>query len=325
MVSGLKIRRAISPALTLVSVSALLAASAAAHQPSVSTMTSVRSKQATRPVILISVDGLRPDAIETYQAQTMLRLMNTGTYTLNASTIMPSKTLPSHASMLTGELPAKHGVLWNNEQIFKDEELKSPTIFAVLHSKGFKTAAFFSKSKFDDFQVPGTLDYTQAPGGMLGGLILGRWDSDRTTRDVVKYLKSNRPDLLFIHYGDVDRAGHSSGWMSKKYGSAVKKVDAAIAQVLTAANETFGDYTVIVTADHGGHDKDHGSADPRDVTIPWIAWGGGIAPGRITDKVSTMDTASTVLSLFGMAEPTDWTGNPVSSALSGALTASTTD
>jgi predicted AlkP superfamily pyrophosphatase or phosphodiesterase len=308
-------RRAALPAIVLLaSITLLFASSAVAQQPTVSL--AVPSSKSDRSVILISVDGLRPDAIQVFQAATMRNLIDEGSYTLNASTILPSKTLPSHASMLTGELPERHGVLWNNEQIFSDGELQSPTIFSVLRSSGFKTAAFFSKSKFDDFQVPGTVDYTQAPDGWLGGLIPGRWDADRTASDAMKYMKRARPDFMFVHFGDVDYAGHRSGWMSEKYGKAVKKVDASIAQLLTAAKETYDDYTVIVTSDHGGHGKDHGSDDPQDVTIPWIASGNGITPGPISDKVRTMDTASTVLWLFGVSEPTDWEGAPVTAAFS---------
>jgi predicted AlkP superfamily pyrophosphatase or phosphodiesterase len=267
-------------------------------------------------VILISVDGLRPDAINTFKAETLARLMRDGSYTLTASTILPSKTLPSHTSMLTGEPPDTHGVLWNNKRMFASGGPESPTIFGVLRATGLKTAAFFSKSKFEDLQTPGSLDYSQAPGGLMGGLIPGRWSSDRTAEDAARYLKSARPNLLFVHFGDADTAGHRSGWMAAAYGDAVRRVDASIARLLSAADEAYGpaNYTVIVTADHGGHGRDHGSDNPLDVTIPWIAWGNGINPGRITEKVKTMDTASTVLWLFGVDEPTEWAGTPVTGA-----------
>ena len=68
----------------------------------------------TRHVVLVSIDGLRPDAISAYGAPTLGRLLNEGAYTLAANTIHPSKTLPSHTSMLTGQPPDRHGVLWNN-------------------------------------------------------------------------------------------------------------------------------------------------------------------------------------------------------------------
>ena len=70
---------------------------------------------------------------------------------------------------------------------------------------------------------------------------------------------------------------------------------------------------MIVTADHGGHGTNHGSDDPRDVTIPWIAWGQGVKQGALTQStVRTMDTAATVLWLLAVAEPAEgWMGQPV--------------
>ena len=58
-----------------------------------------------------------------------------------------------------------------------------------------------------------------------------------------------------------------------------------------------------------------GSDDPRDVRIPWIAWGRGVKPGHLDGTpVRTFDTASTVLWLLGVEEPSDWAGAPVLSA-----------
>jgi arylsulfatase A-like enzyme len=271
-----------------------------------------RAARVTDHVLLVSIDGLRPDAIGTFATPTLRRLMREGSYTLTAQTIMPSKTLPSHTSMLTGELPERHGVRWNNVLTAKKDLVELPTIFSVARSHGYRTAAFFSKSKFHPLQRPGTLDYSQAPGGWFG-----RWHADRTTGDVVTYLAGARPNVLFVHLSDPDHAGHGSGWMSKDYGRAVEAADTAVATIVAAADRTYGhsNYSVIVTADHGGHDRDHGSSDPRDVTIPWIAWGRGVVPGEIVDSVvRTTDTAASVLYLLGLEEPTEWAGTPVLAA-----------
>ena len=68
----------------------------------------------SRNVVVVSIDGLRPDAIAAYRAPTLQRLMREGSYSLSARTIDPSTTLPSHTSMLTGQPPERHGVRWNN-------------------------------------------------------------------------------------------------------------------------------------------------------------------------------------------------------------------
>jgi predicted AlkP superfamily pyrophosphatase or phosphodiesterase len=249
----------------------------------------------TDHVVVVSVDGLRPDAIERFETPTLNRLMREGSYTLKASTIVPSKTLPSHASMLTGQSPDAHKVLWNTNAGLNGKRMQAPTVFGLLRAEGYRTAAFFSKSKFTTLQQPGTLDYSQAPGGWFG-----HWSSDRTVGDVQQYLTQEKPNLLFIHLGDTDRAGHASGWMSSRYGQAVTQMDAALERIMKAAEQSFGagKFTLIVTADHGGHDYDHGTGDPRDVTIPWIAWGRGVNAGSISRPVNTVDTAATLLWLL---------------------------
>jgi arylsulfatase A-like enzyme len=275
------------------------------------------AKRLTPHVLVVSIDGLRPDAITTFDAPTLRRLTKEGSYTFSASTITPSKTLPSHTSMLTGLEPADHGVLWNNVATAKTDLISQRTVFGLARARGYRTAAFYSKSKFQPLQQPGTLDYSQAPGGWFG-----RWSSTRTVGDVETYLATANPNLLFVHLGDVDRAGHSSGWMSPDYGRAVESVDAALGRLLAAVDKKFGpsEYTVIVTADHGGHDRDHGSDDPRDVTIPWVAWGKAVKPGHLEKAgIRTMDTASTVAWLLGLDEPENWSGVPVQDAFTSSI------
>ena len=269
-------------------------------------------------VVLVSVDGLRPDAIGEFRARTLQRLMKEGTYTLSARTILPSKTLPSHTSMLTGEDVDEHGITWNTNQVGDHGHVEVPTIFDVAHERGFHTAAFFSKTKFEHLQREGTLDYTQAPSAGRIPWFGDKWDVSRTMGDVERYLGGSTPNLLFVHIGEPDYAGHAHGWMSERYGKAVRAADDALARLIRASDRAYGEgnWTLIVTADHGGHGRNHGSSDPRDITIPWIAWGKGVQPGgvQLADSVRTYDTASTVLWLLGLEEPSDWAGSAVTGA-----------
>jgi predicted AlkP superfamily pyrophosphatase or phosphodiesterase len=303
-------------ASVLLMMTPLLAAGCGARYvvgPPVTAAPTLPPQSVTRHVVLVSIDGLRPDAIAAYDAPTLQRLTREGSYTLLANTITPSKTLPSHTSMLTGETPDRHGVLWNTALSSERDRIEQPNVFSVARERGYRTAAFFSKSKFHPLQRPETLDFSQSPGGWFG-----RWRSDRTVTDVERFLATASPNLLFVHLADPDRAGHGSGWMSADYGRAVSESDAAVQRLLAAAEVAFGagNYTFIVTADHGGHERDHGTADARDMTIPWIAWGRGVRVGELAagGTIRTMDTASTVLWLLGLDEPTDWAGSPVTSA-----------
>ena len=270
----------------------------------------------TDHVIVISIDGLRPDAIEKFGALTLQRLMREGSYTLQAKTIMPSKTLPSHASMLTGEEPSKHGITWNSNKMDQHGHVAIPTVFAEARTTGLRTAAFFSKGKFNHLAVPNTLDHVRVPNGG------NKWNVDQTVEHVGAYLEHERPNLMFVHISEPDHAGHRFSWMSAVYGRAVRKADRAVAQVLETADRAFGqgNYSVIITADHGGHGWSHGSSDLRDVTIPWIAWGQGVRAGTVLpDGIRTMDTAATALWLLGVPESA--VGEPVRLAFSGAAAA----
>jgi predicted AlkP superfamily pyrophosphatase or phosphodiesterase len=266
----------------------------------------------TQHVVIVSVDALRPDAIARYHARTLQRLMREGAYTLDARTILPSKTLPSHTSMLTGVEPAVHGITWNTDSSRTKQVLAVPTVFELAHAAGFGTAAFFSKAKFHHLQKAGTLDYTQAPAHTWAP-----WGARRTSEDAAWYIRHRAPNLVFVHLGEPDYAGHAVGFMTPVYGENVRIADRAVARVVAAADDAYGrgGYTLIVTADHGGHGHNHGSADPRDVTIPWIAYGAGVrASTRLDPGIRTMDTAATALWLLGVPVPASWSGRPVTAA-----------
>ena len=264
----------------------------------------------TQHVVVISLDGLRPDAIRRFRAGTLQRLMREGSYTLAARTIMPSKTLPSHTSMLTGVEPADHGITWNTDETETHGVVEVPTIFAAAHARGLKTAAFFSKTKFHHLEVPQSLSHVNSPR-------TGKLTAAQTVRQVEAYLETEKPNLMFVHIGEPDYAGHFWGWMGWMYGRAVRQADDAVESVLEASDRAFGEgnYTVIVTADHGGHGWNHGSSDPRDVTIPWITWGKGVRGGtQLADGIRTMDTAATALWLLGVPVTTASDGLAVAHA-----------
>ena len=272
----------------------------------------------TNHVIVVSIDGLRPDAIDAAGATTLQRLMRSGSYTLKATTIDLSKTLPSHTSMLTGELAEQHGIMWNTDETDTHGTIEIPTVFGIARGRGFHTAAFFSKAKFNHLEVAGTLDHSQAPNGRKA------WSANKTVTDVERYLATARPNLLFVHIGEPDYAGHRLGWMSWWYARAVRKADAAVERLMVAADRAYGadNYTLIITADHGGHGRSHGSEVREDVTIPWIAFGRGVRAGtELRAGVRTVDTAATMLWLLGVAPPTPLAGVPIRDAFTDAARA----
>jgi hypothetical protein len=81
-------------------------------------------------VLIISVDGLRPEAIQLAETPNLDRLIGQGAVSWRAQTILPSVTLPGHASMLSGSSPEVHGVLWNSYEPERGY-VALPTLFSV--------------------------------------------------------------------------------------------------------------------------------------------------------------------------------------------------
>jgi predicted AlkP superfamily pyrophosphatase or phosphodiesterase len=269
------------------------------------------SRARTAHVVIVSIDGLRPDAIARYGAITLARLQREGRYALHARTIVPSTTIPSHASMLSGLGPMGHRVLWNDDDE-RNRPISAPTVFTFARREGLTTAAFFSKSKFGALLPAAALDAESAPDRSAA-----LWPGDHTVAVAAHYLAGASPNLLFVHLAEPDYAGHTLGWMTEAYGDAVRSADQALATLLARADSTFGHgaYTLIVTADHGGHARTHGGRGTDDVSIPWIVWGQAVEDGApLKESIRTMDTAATALWLLGIEVPRSMAGRPVTAA-----------
>ncbi len=255
-------------------------------------------------VIILSIDGLRPDAIELAPMPNLMELMKNGAYSLTAQTIFPSSTLPSHASMLTGLCPKKHGVDWN-DYLPQRGIAQGIDLFDIAQEAGLQTGMYVGKEKLQQVTAASSLDTFV-------------WINDRD-KVVMETLLADFPadfDLLFIHFATTDDMGHVYGWLSPQQLSVIHRADEALGALLTALDEKgLRDQTLlIITADHGGHGIRHGTNQPEDMTIPWIASGPRIQPGKLLTQVHTMDTAATAAYALGLTIPTEWDGVPVHEA-----------
>lgn len=288
-----------------------------------STLAPLHAERKAGHVFIISFDGGKPAVIHESEMPVLKRLADEGAVTWAAQTIDPSKTLPSHTSMLTGVGPAKHQVLWNDYQPLKGT-VTVPTIFSVAREKDPKlvTGLFAGKIKFRHLWLPNSLDQFNCGGAQTTAPIPASEEkklvpSQGVAKEVVPYIVEKKPDLCFIHFPDPDSAGHKSGWGSPEQKEAFKVSDQALSQVVGAIKKAgIADSSVIIiSADHGGHEKTHGSTMPEDMTIPWIAWGQGVKKHfTITQPVTTYDTAATALWLLGVPVPASFDGKPVTEA-----------
>ena len=254
-----------------------------------------------RRVLILSVDGLRPDLISLAPMPNLFALMQNSAYTLSAQTVYPSVTLVSHSSMLTGLCPSKHGVDWN-DYIPEKGIAQGLDLFDIAREAGFQTVMHVGKEKLQQITDPSSLD-------------IFTYVNDRDLV-VAKRLIADFPEnfgVMFVHFPLVDGMGHAFGWLSSPQRSVAYRADEALGLILAEldARGLRGETLIIITADHGGHDTTHGYSLPEDMTIPWIASGAGIQPKALTTRVHTMDTAATAASALGLPIPADWDGVPV--------------
>lgn len=260
-------------------------------------------------VLVISVDGLRADVVDQFQMPNTYALMQSGTYAINASTTFPSATLPSHASMLTGMCPDKHGVDWN-DYIPENGFAASPSIFEIAHNAGLWTVMVVGKEKLRQITMPENTDVYAYVN-----------DRDSVVAERAVSLMPEGFDLMFVHLPLVDGLGHAYGWLSPNYLVGTFRADEAIGMILAGLDEAnLREGTlIIVTADHGGHDSTHGSRLPEDMQIPWVITGASSklalndveAYTRVTRKISTVDTAATIAYALNLSIPEIWDGIPV--------------
>ncbi len=249
-------------------------------------------------VILILVDGMASEAVESCSHKVIQKMLEDGVSNLYSTTVMPSVTLPCHMSLFHSVTPQRHGILTNTyvPQVRPVEGL-------IEQMKKFnKTAAFFYNwEQLRDLSQPGSLAYSC----FIGYKHYLKSD-DSLTDKALQYVTEYSPDFVFLYLGETDSVGHDYGWESKEYERQVYNAWDCIEKVYHAVGNT---YKIIVTADHGGHDCGHGTDDPRDMHIPIII--SGVSPNADTEKMDSaniIDIAPTIATLVGIEANEDWRG-----------------
>jgi arylsulfatase A-like enzyme len=113
--------------------------------------------------------------------------------------------------------------------------------------------------------------------------------------------------------GDLDGAGHKFGWLSPEQFHTVKEVDAGIGKIVKTLRdcEMWDSTLLMVTSDHGGHDRSHSEGTAADIAIPWIAAGPLVKERTVIGRpLSTCDTAATAAYFLGLECAPSWDGKP---------------
>lgn len=260
--------------------------------------------------ILISIDGLRPDVLQKTPTPNLDFLASNGLLG-KAKAVIPVKTLPNHASMISGVTPERHGLTWND---YRPEEgmIQVPTLFQLAKFHQLTSAFIFGKKKLLHFATS-DIDYLELPQWPVVSTLpalfpnhLGKKASD--------ILYRNDPAFTFIHFPTTDLTGHTFSWGSCPQIWSLIATDRAIGRLISTVKDKnqLNQTLWIFTADHGGHGFGHGepgedgAPEPIDQTIPFLISGPGIGEETLKGQLSTLDIAPTLAWALGMEAPAEW-------------------
>lgn len=248
-----------------------------------------RTPGSNRYVVVISVDGMRGSVLSTphpdLKIPNLRRLMAEGSYAEAVEAIYPSVTYPCHTTIVTGRVPAEHGIYTNlssrqpgknpRDWFWFANAIKAPTLWDEARRERLTTASVawpVTVGAAIDWDVPEiwnpekparadpvylarfmnpitSIEVLAALGMPKAGPDL----DDPRTRVALYFLEKHKPNLLLVHFEDVDDAEHGNGPDSPQAAAAVEKIDAHVGEILAGIKQAGMEETtdVFVVSDHG--------------------------------------------------------------------------
>lgn len=252
-----------------------------------------------KKVVVLNIDGGRWDMIQNLDLPVLQRVIRDGSHVKNGLlTVYRALTNPAFGTILTGARPQEHGIFDNNfGQSLKAEglgDLVKTTIYGCMHMKHFAKDGWETK--------------------IVSLPVVGIKKSDDIAMDwLLDDLRNDKKTQFFVFdYSEADFCGHSYGGQSKQYKDALRKVDTRIGKVLKVI-ETLDDYediVVIICADHGIHNLDHGyRLFKGESYVPCLFYGPRIKQGYISQKDGMInDICLTAAWMLGQRYPADAQG-----------------
>ncbi|MGG7142006.1 ectonucleotide pyrophosphatase/phosphodiesterase [Clostridium nigeriense] len=243
-------------------------------------------------LIVISFDAVSSEDIDKLKELNNFKyLIDNGSLITNVESIYPTLTYPAHTTIMTGMYPKNHGVINNTLNKFSDinpnwywyrKYIKTKTLYDLASEKGLTTAALLwpvtgrSKINYNLTEIfapkpwqnqivmsalSGSLkfqlDLNKKFGHLRNGL--SQPELDDFVHESVKYtINKYKPNLLLIHYTDVDSNRHYHGYDSKEANDALLRHDKRLGDIINTLKEAniFEESTIVTLGDHSALDGD---------------------------------------------------------------------
>jgi predicted AlkP superfamily pyrophosphatase or phosphodiesterase len=257
----------------------------------VCTAQAARAADSKPLVLLISVDGLKPEAITAAQAHglnvpNLRAFMQDGMYANTVRGVLPTLTYPSHTTLLTGAAPARHGIYDNttfdplnrNDKgwYWYAEDIKVPTLWDAAAAAHLTTANIYwpvtvgapitynlpqiwRTGTDDDLKLQRALstpgleqELSATLGRYPGGEEETVLEDEVRTRFAVRLLETKQPDFFAVYLSGLDTEEHKSGPFSKEANAVLERLDTLVGTLRAAAQKSApGRATICVVSDHG--------------------------------------------------------------------------
>ncbi|EIT85571.1 type I phosphodiesterase/nucleotide pyrophosphatase [Fictibacillus macauensis ZFHKF-1] len=248
-------------------------------------------KRLTKRLIVISFDCLSSlDLPMLKELPHFKELLQQGSYCKSVEPIYPSVTYPSHASIVTGNFPNKHGIV-NNTYIqpgalspdwhWHRKDINGTTLYDEAKKAGMKTAALLwpvtARAKID-YNMPEIFANRpwqfQIPVSLWNGSMGFQLDMHRRFRHIrngihqpalddfvleatVHTLVTKQPDLMLIHFTDLDTQRHYHGFSSEEALASLRRHDVRLGRIMQALkeNDLYESSTLVALGDHSALDE----------------------------------------------------------------------
>ena len=262
---------------------------------------SAQSGLPRKKVMIIGVDGCRPDALMMAATPNIDALVQEGSSSMSAMADFVTLSGTSWSSILTGVWRSKHGVNNNN---FTGTNLASyPNLFARVKQS-----------------CPSTRVASIARWGNLNAnlnqnadIIRTESSDQRVLSETIELLRNDDPDLFFLHMDNVDVAGHIFGFtpIHPIYLLAINILDGYVGQLRSAIENrpTYDqeDWLIVMITDHGGLLGTHGGMSPDERTTFLIVSGDAADQGAtISPSPGSVDLVPTVLDFLNIPVNPSW-------------------
>ncbi|WP_397576164.1 alkaline phosphatase family protein [Sphingorhabdus sp.] len=249
------------------------------------------SAASAEPVLLISIDGLQPaDILKSeergIQVPNLKQFITNGTYADKVKGVLPTVTYPSHATLLTGASPAKHGIVGNNSfdpmQINQGgwywyaTDFKVPTLWDAAAKARLRTAnihwpvsvqakavtwnipQIWRTGHNDDAKLlkalatPGLIEALETELGSYAPGIDESIEGDETRgRFAAALITREKPDFTTVYLTALDHEQHEKGPDTAAAYAVLVRIDKVVGQIVSAQMAAHPDSVIAVVSDHG--------------------------------------------------------------------------